>query len=361
MNVIHIFSRYGKYAASSRLRMYSLFNSLHIHNYINRIHPFFKYNRFKAKNILQLSVFVFSIIQSVFERIIWLSKIKEKDIVIIQYEFIPFFSSWAELFIKKRKAFLILDFDDAFYLSYDALRFTFLKNKYKEIIQSADLVVTGSPLLTKFISAYNANIIEIPTVVQGLYSGDAKKPKNNEFTIGWIGSPTTSKYIDQIAPVVYNFLDNHKEARLLLIGYSGQLYSISSNVEIIQWSEENEKNRLPQIDVGIMPLSDDEWTNGKCGFKLIQYMAAGKPTISTPLAANIKIDGGIGNLFATNQIEWSNSLSYFFINKQASLEVGLKNMEKAKLEYVFSAVLKKYENAFESSLSKIYFKNQCVE
>ena len=73
---------------------------------------------------------------------------------------------------------------------------------------------------------------------------------------------------------------------------------------IYDWEEETEVRYLKTCDVGIMPLSDEPFNRGKCGFKLIQYMACGLPTISTPMEANVKINRDGNNLFATTPEEW---------------------------------------------------------
>lgn len=350
---VYFFPRYNTYAASSRLRIYALFKNLAINGYSNEIYPFFFFNRFQKKGVGGWIIFIISILYSVIKRIKQISSLKKGDIVFVQYEILPFLSPWLELKVKKKGAYLILDFDDAFYLSYESSRFNCLRNKYKEILSEADLVITGSPLLTKYISVYNDNVIEIPTVVQDLYHERSANSTYRDFVIGWIGSPTTSKYIDQIAPIIYKFLNANTGAQFLLIGYSGQGFSNSSSVQMIEWSEENERNMLPCIDVGIMPLSDDEWTNGKCGFKLIQYMAAGKPTISTPLHANKKIDGGIGNLFATSSTEWLDALEYFHDHKDIAQAIGAKNRIRAEEQYIFSAVLPRYNHAFNKLFNSI--------
>jgi glycosyltransferase involved in cell wall biosynthesis len=353
VNTVYFFARYGSYAASSRLRVFSLFNSLSIENYSKLINVFFKDNRFALNGLLQKIKFLFTLLLSVVKRIYFVLRISKNDIVFIQYELVPFFPSWLEMVIKKRGAKLVLDFDDAFHLSYQHSSLGFLQKKYDTLISNADLIITGSPSLTKYMLHHNKNVIEIPTTVPSLYDVHPDLNPNQTFSIGWIGSATTSKYLDQIAPILMEFLGKHQDAELILIGYSGNTFQNSSNIQVITWSESNEKNYLPKIDVGVMPLVDDAWSNGKCGFKLIQYMAAGKPTISTPLQANKKIDDGIGNLFATSSTEWLDALEYFHEHNDIAQAIGTKNRIRAEEQYIFSAVLPKYNDAFNSLFNSI--------
>jgi glycosyltransferase involved in cell wall biosynthesis len=353
VSTIYFFSRYGSYAASSRLRIFSLFNNLSVINYSKQVNILFNGNRFAVTGLTQRISFLFSFIISCINRLYLISTIKKNDIVFIQYELIPFFPSWLEMRAKKTGAKLILDFDDAFHLSYQHSSLGFLQKKYDTLISKADLIITGSPSLTKYMLQHNQNVIEIPTTVPSLYDVYTDLNPKQTFSIGWIGSATTSKYLDQIAPVLMDFLHKYQDAELILIGYSGNTFQNSSNIQVITWSESNEKNFLPKIDVGVMPLEDDEWSNGKCGFKLIQYMAAGKPTISTPLHANKKIDDAIGNLFASSSIEWLSALEYFYKHKEIAKAIGAKNRIRAEEQYIFSAVLPRYNEAFNTLFNSI--------
>ena len=353
MSTIYFFSRYGSYAASSRLRVFSLQNKLAIENYCNTINVLFNDNRFAVSGLLQRLSFLFLFIISCIKRILIVRRISKNDIVFIQYELIPFFSSCLEMRIKKTGAKLVLDFDDSFHLSYKNSYFGFLKKKYVTLISNADLIITGSPSLTTYMLQHNQNVIEIPTTVPSLYEVHTDLNPKQTFSIGWIGSATTSKYLDQIAPILMDFLSKYQDAALILIGYSGNTFHNCSNVQVITWSESNEKNYLPKIDVGVMPLLDDEWSNGKCGFKLIQYMAAGKPTISTPLHANKKIDDGIGNLFATSSTDWLDALEYFHEHKEIAQAIGTKNRIRAEEQYIFSAVLPRYNDVFNKLFNSI--------
>jgi glycosyltransferase involved in cell wall biosynthesis len=327
--------------------VYALYKSLVIKDRVNIFHPFFSSDRFKIKGFLNKGIFILKVLFAFVKRIYLIFNITKNDIVFIQYELVPFFPSWLEMAIKKRGAKLVLDFDDAFHLSYQHSSLGFLHKKYDTLIANADLIITGSPSLTKYMVQHNKNVIEIPTTVPSLYDVHPDLNPKKTFSIGWIGSATTSKYLDQIAPVLMDFLHKHQDAELILIGYSGNTFQNSSNIHVITWSEFNEKNYLPKIDVGVMPLEDDEWSNGKCGFKLIQYMAAGKPTISTPLEANLKIDNENGNLFALTADEWLDSLVYFYDKVNVAKEVGLKNRNRAEELYIFEAVLPHYKKAFQ--------------
>jgi glycosyltransferase involved in cell wall biosynthesis len=202
-----------------------------------------------------------------------------------------------------------------------------LKNKIPNIINWSSHVITGSPYLTNFSLKYNSNVTEIPTSVsETLYSLPQRKLQNEIFNIGWVGSKTTSINIIPILPAIAE-LSKKINVKLLLIGFNPQLENelLGINYQIINWSSDDEINQIKKFDVGIMPLIDTPFNNGKCGFKLVQYMACGLPTISTPLAANKKINRNGLNLHAETIDEWVAAFENVYNNKAYFYSVGLKN------------------------------------
>lgn len=355
MNKIYFFSRYGSYAASSRLRFEAIAQKINIEDSIVKMSPLFKFNYLAFSKLAYAPLLLFYFLFSYLKRIFVLLAMSTNDIAFIQYELFPFIPPFFESFLKKKGVKLILDFDDAFFHSYDNYKgnvyFDALRKKYPFILSISDHVVTGSPYLTSFASTLSVNVSEIPTCVASLGTSNSFfQSSEHIFTIGWIGSGSTSKYIDLIAAPLNDFLLKYP-SRLILIGYSGSAFKNQDNVQLIDWSQRNENTFLPQIDVGIMPLTDDEWSRGKCGFKLIQYMSYGKPTISTPLEANLKIDGSSGNLFASSDKEWSIALLSVYNNLEKYYLVGKSNINRVKNNYLFEVVVPKYESIFKNSLN----------
>ncbi len=258
------------------------------------------------------------------------------DIIYIQAELFPYIpSSIAEFWLKhvlKKK--VIIDFDDAIFHRYDmhnnkVVRLLLAK-KIPKVIKHADMVISGSPYLTKFCLNYNSRVKEIPTsldVEEFIMNSDTVK--NETFVVGWIGSSSTSKYLLSILDVFREFQTKYPSVLFRFIGFNAKFESHFEgiNVEFIPWNEKTQEFYLRTFDVGIMPLDTSPWSKGKCGFKLIQYMAAQKPTISTPLDANLKIDRGVGNLFASNRIEWFSCLEDVFLNNERYKVIGRRNQE----------------------------------
>ena len=137
-------------------------------------------------------------------------------------------------------------------------------------------------------------------------------------TIGWIGSRSTSDDLREVLPIVGRLNERGVKARLVLIG-AGPLEFTAPCLERRPWSEASEADELASFDIGIMPLPDNEWTRGKCGYKLLQYFAAGVPAVASPVGVNTRIVGDRrerGLLAATPQ-EWSSSLEELVKDHQA--------------------------------------------
>ncbi len=295
--------------------------------------------------------YIMSLVISYIKRIFFvLFSIKKDDIVFIQLEILPMFPSLLERFLHWRKIPFVIDFDDSFFDFYEKSDnkwvTRFLKDKFSNVVSMANWNITGSIYLTQYAHKRSPYVTEIPTsVLMQDYAPHVAK-QNDVFTIGWIGSPSTSKFIDDIGLVLMDFLEKNN-CHLLLIGYEGSILKTHPSITHKLWEKQTEIDLLNQIDVGIMPLRNNGFSLGKCGFKLIQYMACGKPTISTPLPANVNIDGGTGNLFANTEQEWFQSLEKMYNHKRDFEKIGEANRDRVKTNYSIEANYSKYLDIFE--------------
>ena len=145
-------------------------------------------------------------------------------------------------------------------------------------------------------------------------------------TIGWIGSPHTSKYLDELANALER-LNQAYHIKFLMVNGEKKL-SFTGHVEIVPWSEEGEVDALLQMDIGIMPLPDSPWERGKCGYKLIQYMACGLPVVATPIGINRDIvHHGVNGYLAYTENEWVDCLGRLIIDSKKRQEMGTKGYE----------------------------------
>jgi glycosyltransferase involved in cell wall biosynthesis len=331
------FTKYSK--KKFDIKVYSLFDDQYIdvlYSIAEKISPFYVFKRY-LKRIFQLLT------------------ISRKDIiVVIEYELFPYFPPLFEYILKWRSIKFILDYDDAIFHNYDSstnkLVKLFFSNKIANISKIANHIITGSPYLTNYFLKFNKNLTEIPTSLEfEKYININTIEVDNSFTIGWLGSNSTSKNLNSLIPVFQKISNKYRNVIFAFCGINNDVASnfIDFNFKIIEWSSSNELGFLNNIQVGIMPLELNKFNNGKCGFKLIQYMAMGKPTISTPLEANIKIDHQNGNLFANTQEEWYSCFENIIQHYDPFKIIGYKNRQIIKDEYSIELNYKKYFEIFK--------------
>jgi glycosyltransferase involved in cell wall biosynthesis len=204
--------------------------------------------------------------------------------------------------------------DDAFFLKYRLERFSrvsfLLKDKFNPVVQKAAAVTAGNRHLAGFAESLNANTQILPTVVdtQRYVPQPGLRTGNKPFTIGWIGSPSTSVYLSQVVRAV-QMLAEQGPVRFVVVG--GNCPEIPG-VDTLQkqWDEASEVADINSFDVGIMPIFDDAWARGKCAFKLIQYMACGVPVIASPVGANCDVVTPDCGLLASTDAQWLQAFQF---------------------------------------------------
>jgi glycosyltransferase involved in cell wall biosynthesis len=102
----------------------------------------------------------------------------------------------------------------------------------------------------------------------------------------------------------------------------------------LKWNKTTEIEDLLKMDVGVMPLKDDLWANGKCGFKALQYMSLGIPALVSPVGVNTKIvDHGINGFICSNQQDWSNNLEKLLLDENLLQEISKATRQKIENNY----------------------------
>lgn len=349
-------TKYSYLGASSRYCYYNYLSIFREHGIICTVSPFFDDEY--LENLRQSkSIGFLKVIGYYWHRIKVLLGLPKHDydLIVIEYELFPYFPSYFERILKYIGIKYIVSYDDAIFHNYDLspnliVRIV-LGSKIKNVIKNAKAVITGSPYLTNYAQRFNNIVWEIPTSIdEKKYEKITCNKPENKFTIGWIGSNSTSKYLLEIIPVLKKFSQNYS-CEIRLIGFNKELrkYLKDIPVKFVDWEEKTELEEINKISVGIMPLLNDQWSRGKCGFKLIQYMACAKPTISTPLEANIKINKSNKNLHATTNTEWYEALVEIYLNQEKFNAVGIENRLIAFKEYSIQVNYQNYLNLFKLS------------
>tara|TARA_Y100001978_G_scaffold186325_1_gene185991 strand:+ start:414 stop:1493 length:1080 start_codon:yes stop_codon:yes gene_type:complete len=253
----------------------------------------------------------------------------------------------AKIFRKK----YIYDFDDAIWLanySESNARVHRLKAywKVKYCIKWAGQVTVGNSYLANYAKTFNSNVTIIPTTIDTINYHNVNTDYNRRIVIGWTGTHTTMRFLDFIVPIIKK-LENRYDFEFRVISNQMPKYELNS-LKFIKWKRNTEIQDLNQISIGIMPLEQDIWSEGKCGFKCLQYMALGIPSVVSPVGVNNSIiSQNINGLLVKTPIEWEQALEKLIQNKEERMRIGLAGKETIKKEYSVLAHSEAYLNLFK--------------
>ncbi len=228
---------------------------------------------------------------------------------------------------KMRKP-LVFDFDDAIWQTEG-------EKHVNAVIKRSAMIFAGNEYLAEYAKNFNENVHIIPTTV------DTKKiyPINSEFenfNIGWIGSESNFKYLEIIKPAIIDFLSKNSDCNFTIVSSKKPPQFNFDNNRVIfkEWAADKENEFINEFSVGLMPLEVNSWTKGKCSFKMLQYMACGKPVIVTPVGMNNKLlsAGDIGYA-AISTKEWLEALAEIKSDYKNAKEKGINGRKIVENNY----------------------------
>lgn len=259
------------------------------------------------------------------------------DLLWIEYELFPWLPVWFESFLLSKSTPYLVDYDDAIFHRYDEhpnpIVRRMLGRKIDAVMRHASTVAVGNEYLRDHAIKAGAQRVEMLRTSIDLARYPPCEPARNEtFTIGWIGSPSTTRYLHQIHEVLAEVCV-HNQARMVLVGASEPGWTDVPHT-IRPWSEDTEVAEVSGFDVGIMPLEDSPWERGKCGYKLIQYMACGKPVIASPVGVNTRIvEPGIDGFLAKTKQDWVQALTALMADAALREQMGAVGRAKVERDY----------------------------
>ncbi len=268
-----------------------------------------------------------------------ISDIKSYDEVIVYREAMLFGRPWIERYISRKGIPTIFDFDDAIWIpvkSQTGISPFFKKivkseKKFDEIMKLFTYIIAGNEYLARHARLFNNNVSVIPTVVDTDYYkpvAQAQKQQKN-LVIGWIGSGSTSIYL-QLLDNIWKRLPENCSLKIIGGGYNPD----GIKTENVKWSLDTELTEMSEFDIGIMPLPDNEWTRGKCGLKVLQYMAMGMPCAASPVGVNTGIiQDGINGFLAKDEKEWVEKLSLLIENPELRQRLGMAGRKTVEERY----------------------------
>ena len=297
MERLGIFTRYDRMGASSRLRFFQWKDDFAAFGFLPEFYPFFTEDYLKklysCGKKSKLSLLLAAVC-----RFFQLMRAPQK--LLIEYELFPFLpAKWELLFLKRKRYFL--GFDDNVWEKYK--NNPALADKYDELIRHADGVIVANDFLYEKVKPLNDRILLLPTVIQLENYQEPAPPKPERFTIGWIGTPVTYRYLEAFAEMLQQ-ASKEIDFDLKVIAAKHLVPISGVRMHFVDWSTENEIQELKSCHIGIMPLTDDAFSQGKSAFKLIQYLGAGLPAVASPIGENSKVITAETGFLASSPEEW---------------------------------------------------------
>ncbi len=286
-------------------------------------------------------------------------KSKKFDLVFVQREAIMLGTAFFERYWSKKLP-LIFDFDDSIWLpnvSEANKSLAFLKSfsKTSKLISIADLVFAGNQYLADYALKYNNSVVIIPTTIdtEEYQRKNVVRKYPNKVCIGWSGSITTIQHFEFVIPALIQIKKIFGEKVYFKVIGDASYFNKELEIKGLPWIKKDEINDLSEIDIGLMPLPDDEWAKGKCGLKGLQYMALEIPTIMSPVGVNTEIiQDGVNGFLADSTEEWVNKLSLLIENKELREKLGKEGRKTVEQKYSKQAWQDKYLQYFNELLER---------
>lgn len=288
------------------------------------------------------------VVKGYLRRFIHISKARKADFVFIHREAAPLgppIFEWLLTKVLRKK--IIYDFDDAIWLpNISAINRIAAKFKWHHKVGSicrwSYKVSCGNQYLCGYAARFNRSVVLNPTTIDTerlhnqLKDQDTPVAERRPPVIGWTGSHSTMHFLDEIVPVLRRLAEKYT-FKTVIIANQPPVFQLK-NLEFIQWCAATEIKDLLQINVGMMPLTDDPWAKGKCGFKALQYLALGIPAVVSPVGVNTEIvASGINGYLCENEEDWYRALETLITDTQLRTQMGHAGRQKIEAQYSVKA------------------------
>jgi glycosyltransferase involved in cell wall biosynthesis len=230
---------------------------------------------------------------------------------------------------------IIYDFDDAIWLTDKITESRFenfirWRSKVANICKWAYKISCGNDYLASFARKFNNNVVINPTTIdtENLHTQGFSEINKNVLAIGWTGSTSTLKYLNQVESAIKIVQQKFNHVSFIVIADREPTLKVPS-LKFIPWNKASEVQDLLNINIGIMPLPDDDWAKGKCGFKALQYLALGIPCIASPVGVNTRIiEHNKNGFLASTEADWVEYLSCLITNDHLRKQMGHAGRKK---------------------------------
>ncbi|HXP67603.1 MAG TPA: glycosyltransferase family 4 protein [Steroidobacteraceae bacterium] len=223
------------------------------------------------------------------------------------------------------------------------------KRKFAATCRWVDVVAAGNDVLAGVARVSAKDIAVLPTSIDTAAYEPTFAGPNDAPTIVWIGSPENLIYLEMVRPALARLSKRHPSLKMRVICSQFPDWS-DVLVERVAWSSATEAHALAGAHIGVMPLTDDAWSRGKCAFKLLQYMAAALPCVASPVGANTEaVLEGVTGFHAGDLDGWERSLEKLISSPELRASFGAKG--RAHVEERYS--MRNYRARYLSLLTRL--------
>ncbi len=298
----------------------------------------------------------FGLLRGFSRRLSELFSLKQYDFVFIHREAAPFGPPLFEWLITKVfKKYTIYDFDDAIWLPNASENNGPLKRILKRFHSTAAVcrfvnkVSVGNNFLGDFARRYNNQVVYNPTTIDtDEHHNTTTDHSNHKFIIGWTGSHSTMRYLEELAFVMEE-LERKFDFEFHVICDVPPKFKLKS-LKYIKWSKQAEIDDLLNFNIGLMPLANEEWAKGKCGFKALQYMALGIPAVVSDDGVNAEIvDHDVNGCVCKTHADWIFYLSKLISEPDYLKRLSSKTREKIIAHYSLQSNKKNFVGLFNET------------
>jgi glycosyltransferase involved in cell wall biosynthesis len=335
MTNVLLLTRYERFGASSRVRFLQFLPALERQGFTFDVQPLLD-NAYVRSLYGGPPVGAGNLLRSYGRRFRALSRRMRYDLIWLEKEALPWLPTWMEI-ARLQGLPYVVDYDDAWFHRYENhWSSPLLGHKIDAVMRVAHAVVAGNDYLARRARQAGARHVEIvPTAIDlERYRDLPVAPVSQSVTVGWIGIPLNAHYLTVVAPAL-------RAVDSLKLHVVGAAIPAELNIpaESFPWSEDTEIARIAAFDVGIMPLHDTPWERGKCAYKLLQVMAAGKPVIASPVGANVQVvRHGVNGFLANTTEEWTNALRTLAADPALRQRMGAEARRTVEDHYAAAAI-----------------------
>jgi glycosyltransferase involved in cell wall biosynthesis len=259
--------------------------------------------------------------------------LKSADVIFVQRKRLP---QSVLLLLRRLEKKIIYDFDDAVMFKNSLSKNPYSLRRtmsFKRMLRYSNLVIAGNAFLKEEAEKYHDNVMILPTPIDAQrYPGKIYRA-DETVNIGWIGDHGSIHYMESFKDV-WEVIGRKYGHVVLTIICDTFIETKNIHLRRISWNYEREIDDLMALDIGVMPLFDDLWSKGKCGFKIIQYLGVGVPAVCTPVGINRDVvEDGVSGLWASTKDDWVEKLSMLIENAPLRAKMGSEGRKKIMEHY----------------------------